>query len=87
MLLSVFMGPVLCIYWVQVRHWKARNTLAALSVAAAGILLVSMVYSTIRWYNRGPFKQERTVVTVIEQLQGLRHREPDESCRRRAAKP
>jgi hypothetical protein len=75
MLLSVFLGPVLCVYWIHVRHWKTRNTLIALSLAASAILLVSVVYSSIRWFNRGPFKQERTAMTVIEQLRGLQHRE------------
>jgi hypothetical protein len=75
MLLSVFLGPILCFYWVNARHWKPRNTIAALSVAMIAIFVVSLVYSSIRWYNRGPFKEERNASTVIAQLRGLRQRE------------
>ncbi|MEX2317487.1 MAG: hypothetical protein WD669_10075 [Pirellulales bacterium] len=75
LLLSVFLGPILCFYWIHARHWKPRNTLAALSVAACAILVVSVVYSSFRWYSRGPSQQQRTVGAIVEQLRGLQHRE------------
>ncbi len=75
LLLSLFLGPVLCVYWIHARHWKTRNTIAVLSMAAAGILLVSFVYSSMRFFNRGPAKQQRTVSTVVAQLEGLRTRQ------------
>jgi hypothetical protein len=75
LLLSIFLGPVLCIYWTHARHWRPAKCMTALAMAATLILAVSAVYSTFRWFSRGPDKQERTAKSVLAQLSGLREKE------------
>lgn len=75
LLLSVLLGPVLCVYWRQARYWKPRNCLAILTLATMLILSVSVVYSSFRWFSRGPTHQERTARSVLEQIRALATRE------------
>jgi hypothetical protein len=75
LLLSIFLGPVLCMYWLHARHWRPAKCIAALSAAAMLILLISAVYSTFRFYNRGPEQQERTAKSTLAQISALRERE------------
>lgn len=75
LLLSVFIGPFLYMYWLQVRYWKPQYSLAVLGVAAAAILVVSIGYSSFRWFSKGNQKSERTTATIIEQIRQLAQRE------------
>jgi hypothetical protein len=73
LLLSLFLGPVLCLYWSTVRHWKPSKAIIATGLAAVFILGISAVYSKIRFYNL-PSREQRTFGGVIEQIRGLRQR-------------
>jgi hypothetical protein len=75
LLLSMFLGPILCAYWIHARHWKPARILASMGFAAAFILAISAVYSTFRWYNLGHTSQERTATGIVDQIRDLRTRE------------
>jgi hypothetical protein len=75
LLLSVFLGPVLCVYWMNARYWKPRNALALLACAAALIFTISVLYASFRWYHKGRAGQERNVQTLIAQVKGLTEKE------------
>lgn len=71
LLLSVFLGPVLCVYWTHARYWRPTRCIAVLGCAAALILVVSIGYSSFRWFSRGQFGEERTVENVIKQIRNV----------------
>jgi hypothetical protein len=75
LLLSVFLGPIFAVYWLQARYWKPQYSLALLSLAAIAILIVSVVYSSFRWFSKGIHAQERTAGNVIQQIGRLGERE------------
>jgi hypothetical protein len=51
LLLSIFLGPILYMYWVHVRHWGRAKVILTLAVAAAVVIGVGAVYSKFRYYN------------------------------------
>ncbi|MFO0789350.1 MAG: hypothetical protein U0805_07830 [Pirellulales bacterium] len=67
LLISMFLAPIVCEYWFNVRHWKPVKTLTAVGIAAVAVLAVTTVYSTFRWYNLAG-QEERTVGGLIQQL-------------------
>lgn len=71
LVMSLFLGPILCIYWTQVRYWKPSKVLVAMGVAAVLMLGVSTVYSKFRWYNLAHGEQ-RSVSGIVAQLKDLR---------------
>jgi hypothetical protein len=52
MLLSVLLGPVLIVYFYQARFWRPSKSLLVLGAAVAGIFVISLMYSTIRHFDR-----------------------------------
>jgi hypothetical protein len=70
LLLSILLGPVLCVYWTQVRHWKPTKILFTMGVATCMLLAVSVVYSKIRWYSMTTV-ESRSVKGVVQQLRDL----------------
>lgn len=71
LLLSMFLGPILCLYWSQVRYWRPTRVLMAAGVAMCMILAVSAVYSRVRWYNL-TIKEQRTATGIVNQLKKVR---------------
>jgi hypothetical protein len=67
LLLSLFLGPVLYMYWTQVRYWRPSRALAVMAAAGAMILMVSVIYSSFRWYNLAT-KEKRTVGGLVQKL-------------------
>ncbi len=67
LLLSLFLGPILCLYWSNVRYWRPSRALVAIALAACVVLSVSVLYSNFRWYNAHT-KERRSASGVIEQL-------------------
>jgi hypothetical protein len=72
LLLSVFLGPVLYVYWNRVRQWKPWQGLLAVVVAGLLVTVVGIAYSSFRFYSRGHFVEERTAKTVLDQVKKLR---------------
>jgi hypothetical protein len=70
LLLSIFLGPVLCAYWIHVRHWKPAKILFTMGVAACVLLAVSAAYSKFRWYSLTSV-EKRSVKGVIQQIRDL----------------
>jgi hypothetical protein len=68
LLLSVFFGPVLCVYWTHARYWKPTRSIAILASAAAVILVVSIGYSSFRWFSRGQYGEDRTVHNIVKHV-------------------
>lgn len=71
LLLSIFLGPVLCVYWVHARYWRPSRCLTTLAVATVLILAISIVYSSFRWFSRGQEGEARTVATIVEKIRNL----------------
>jgi hypothetical protein len=60
LVLSVFLGPVLVFYFYRAREWKPIKSIAIVSVAMLGIFCLSLIYSTIRHFDRrGELAHER----------------------------
>jgi len=70
LLLSVFLGPVLIMYWNDVRHWGRFKTIVTLALAGTFMLGVSAVYSKFRYYSAGG--EQRSARAIVGQLQDLR---------------
>jgi hypothetical protein len=71
LLLAVFLGPILCLYWSQVRYRRPLRVLAAVGLAATVVMSVSIVYQNFRWYSTSA-QEHRTAKGVIQQLGKLR---------------
>jgi hypothetical protein len=71
LLLSIFLGPILCVYWVHVRNWRPTKIVIAAAIAGFLMLGVSAVYAKFRWYNLAGGEQ-RTVAGLLSQLNDLR---------------
>lgn len=70
LLLSVFLGPILYVYWVQVRNWKPTRIVVTLAIAAFVMLTISAAYSKFRWYNLD-VRERRSMKGVVSQLKEL----------------
>lgn len=73
LIMSLFLGPVLCIYWTHVRSWKPSKVLMAAAITAILMLCVSAVYSKFRWYNLAA-GERRSVSGLVAQLKEVRNR-------------
>jgi hypothetical protein len=71
LLLSVFLAPVLYMYWVQLRHWGRMKILVTLGLAAVLIFGVSVIYSKFRYYSAGTH-QGRSAKGIVGQLNEIR---------------
>jgi hypothetical protein len=76
LLLAMFVGPVLCVYWVHARNWRPTRGLAVIAVGILGVFVVSLMYSSIRHFSqwKGHMKRERTTEAIIEQIQTVGQR-------------
>lgn len=70
LLLSLFLGPLLCLYWSHIRYWRPSRSLMAIGLGTILILAISVVYSNFRWYNLGT-GESRTASGVIKQLRAV----------------
>jgi hypothetical protein len=70
LLLSMILGPILCVYWTSIRYWKARYCLAAIAGVAFVVLTASIAYNSFRFFQHGG-KQERTAGNVLEHVKDL----------------
>jgi hypothetical protein len=60
LVLSVFLAPVLVFYFYQARHWRPTKALGVFTVAMLGVFCLSLIYSTIRHFDRrGEYAQQR----------------------------
>jgi hypothetical protein len=60
LVLSVFLGPVLVFYFYRAREWKPAKSIGIVSLAMLGIFCLSLIYSTIRHFDRrGELAHER----------------------------
>lgn len=71
LVMSLFLGPILCIYWTHIRNWKPSRIIIAMSIAGVIMLGVSTAYSKFRWYNLA-HGERRTVSGLVSQLKDLR---------------
>jgi len=74
LLLSVFVGPVVAVYWLQARYWRPRFCLTMLSFCAVGIIAISVVYSSFRWFNKAAGGDERNTANIVARLGTLSSR-------------
>jgi hypothetical protein len=70
MLLSVFMVPVLVVYYYDVRNWKPTKGMAAVGVAVVSIFVLNLMYSSIRHYD-WQTKEQRSAAGIVKQIQGI----------------
>jgi hypothetical protein len=71
LVMSIFLGPILCLYWTQVRYWKPTKIIIAMALAGFVILSVSVVYSKFRWYSLTA-GEKRSVQGLISQMKDVR---------------
>lgn len=60
LILSVFLAPILVFYYYRAREWRPTKALTAIGLAMVGIFCLSLIYSTIRHFDRrGELSQQR----------------------------
>ena len=69
--LSMFLGPVLCIYGTHGRHWNRPKLFLTLAVACLFVFAVGVVYAKFRWYNL-TIQEKRTTSGILQQMQNIR---------------
>ena len=69
LVLSAFLGPIVCMYWDHVRYWRPSRAIFATGLAGLFILGVSGVYSKFRH-----FEGKRSASGVVQQLKDVRGR-------------
>lgn len=69
MLMTVFLGPILVVYWTTLRNWRISWSLTYLSAGAAIVFMAAATYSTFRHFNIADPTKRRDVSTVIDQIQ------------------
>lgn len=74
LLLSVVLGPILYLYWNQIRYWKPLRVISAVSIAAVVILAVSVFYASFRWYDFAA-REKRTVGGLVQKMREAGHKE------------
>jgi hypothetical protein len=70
----VFLAPVLVFYYYQARNWRPAKSIGVLSVAMIGVFCLSLIYSTIRHFDRrGDFtgRQQRTASGALEAVSNI----------------
>jgi hypothetical protein len=71
LLLSVFLAPVLVVYYVHARHWRPTKSMAVIAMATLCIFIINLMYSSIRHFDRRGEKRERSAALAIEQVKNL----------------
>jgi hypothetical protein len=75
MLLSVLVGPILVFYFYRARFWKPAKSMTIVGVAAAGIFIISLMYSTIRHFDRrgemAGQRRERSAARAVEAIKNV----------------
>jgi hypothetical protein len=76
LLLSLFIGPLVCVYWTSARNWKPSRTMAIVAVAGVGVLIVGLMYSSFRHFSQfaGQLRRERTTKAILQEIQGVTNR-------------
>jgi len=76
LLLSMFVGPVLCIYWIDARKWRPSRSLIAIGVAGMAVFVVGLMYSSIRHFSNiaGQARSERSTEAIVKQIRGIGNR-------------
>jgi hypothetical protein len=60
LVLSVFLAPIFVFYYYRAREWKPVKSLSIVAAAMVGVFCLSLIYSTIRHFDRrGELSQQR----------------------------
>lgn len=70
LLLGVFFGPLLYLYWAQARYWRPSRIVVTMALGAFGLLTITLVYSTFRWYDLTE-REHRSAKGVVQKLKDL----------------
>jgi hypothetical protein len=70
LVLSAFLGPIVCFYWDQLRYWRPSRGIVVTGLAGLFILGVSGVYSKFRHYEG----KKRSASGVVQQLREVHER-------------
>jgi hypothetical protein len=65
MLLSMVLGPLLCVYWTSIRYWKPKYCMSALAGVAVVVFLTSLAYNSFRFFHHGHSGEERSTANVL----------------------
>jgi hypothetical protein len=68
LILSVFVGPILVIYYIYVRNWRPTRGMVAVALATLAMFTVGLMYSSIRHFDRGAGKRARTAENLAEEV-------------------
>jgi hypothetical protein len=69
-LLSIWVGPVLVVYFAQARYWRPSRALVIVAVACVALFIVNLMYSSIRHFGRED-ASERTAHTMVQRVKKL----------------
>jgi len=71
LLLAVFLGPMLYVYWANLRYWRPMRCLSLMALGAVFVFLVGMGYNSFRHFSVVGEKQARTVGNVVRQMKNM----------------
>lgn len=68
LILTVCLGPTIYLYMATVRHWRPSRGAVAMAGLGCLLLIVAMIYSTVRHYDRGRWSKSegRSAAGLIE---------------------
>jgi len=70
-LVSMFVGPVVVFYFYTARHWRPTRSMVILACSSVVLFSVSLMYSTIRHYDRIGGRHERDAAGAIEAVKNI----------------
>jgi hypothetical protein len=73
-LLSVFIAPVLVVYYYSARQWRPTRAMVVVAVGTLAIFTVNLMYNSIRRYDWGKDKQERSAAGLAKQIRDIGNR-------------
>jgi hypothetical protein len=69
LILTVLLGPVLCVYMYHARYWRPAKSAVVVAIAAVGLFMLTLMYSAVRHYDRVAGSSGRTAAGLVEQLE------------------
>jgi len=71
-MLSMFLGPVLCVYGTQAKYWSRPKLILVIGLAAVFVFGVGVVYSKFRWFNYSAGgDKSRSAKAIVQQMKNV----------------
>jgi hypothetical protein len=68
--ISVFLGPVVCVYMIYVRTWRPSRAMIAIGLAAVTLISVQFIYNSFRRFGMRT-GEERTATNLLHEVRNI----------------